>query len=306
MKSFALKLLAFFFAVIFWFFVLVINQNIKSLPFSLPVQVFNIPENLSLTEDTPVVSLRIDAPQEVMNTLSENDFSSFVDLTGLDVGTHMVDIEVSSKNPKVRIVDVSPKKTSLTLEILSEKEIPITIKTEGDPSPGYIKEEPISQNKIVTIKGAESVVQKATSAQVIVKLRGDEISEIRTRVYPSVLNESGAVITELSFDPELIDVVLPLREVQKSKVIGVQADFTGTLQEINKYISHIEITPSVVTLVGEDSDIRKTSTIQTEPIDLLTIKDSAIFRKRLQIPKSLQIKESPFVTVRLVLEEYEF
>lgn len=304
MRNFGIKLLALFVAVIFWLAVVALNQNIKELPFFLDVQIFNLSKNLSLVGTLPQVALQIDASSDVITNLSTSDFSAFLDFTGLDAGKHTLSIQVSPKNPKVRVVKVLPAETEIFLEEIAEKEVQFILKVVGKPSQNFKADLPVTKSKSVHVSGPKSVVEKVVSAQVVATFHGDEIADTSFSLSPMVINEQGDSIPGLQFNPKTIEVTVPVYQIDRTKTVGIKAGLVGALGAPDAYISAIEIDPPFVTLVGEDQYLRSVSTVSTESIDLSTIKSSVTLTKALVIPQNVEMKEVPLVQVHLMIEKY--
>ena len=66
---------------------------------------------------TASVDVRVRAPKSVWQTLRVTDFEAYVDLTGLGAGWHELDVQVTSLQPEVQILEVMPSKVLSLIHI---------------------------------------------------------------------------------------------------------------------------------------------------------------------------------------------
>src|SRR5210317_1929815 len=84
-ENLLLKVLAFVFALILWFFVMGEQKLEKGYP--APLELRNVPKGLIVTSEVPsLIDVRISGPRTVLLNLSPSDLDVNVDLKGLAPG----------------------------------------------------------------------------------------------------------------------------------------------------------------------------------------------------------------------------
>jgi len=156
LKNFFLKILALLSALVFWFFIVGLQNIPQSFERPLNIETFNLPEELVVASKLPKAEVKIVTDKATRRSLTIEDFDAYIDLRDARPGTMTSSVYVTSKNPKVSIAKITPETITVQVEEKFEKDIPVTIKVKGKPKNGYIIASAWSTPGVVTIRGTEA------------------------------------------------------------------------------------------------------------------------------------------------------
>ena len=125
-ENLLLKVLAFVFALILWFFVMGEQKLEKGYP--VPLELRNVPQGLMVTSEVPsLLDVRISGPRTVLLNLSPADLSIGVDLKGLAPGvTSFKRLDEQLRLPRtLKITRLSPGVIDVRLEKIQNKTVPV-------------------------------------------------------------------------------------------------------------------------------------------------------------------------------------
>ena len=81
----------------------------------IDVEFVNVPNGLAISQTSKsTVSIRIEAPKNDIDDLSQEDFEATIDLGGVERGTNAMTVVVASSNSDVNIVAISPARINST------------------------------------------------------------------------------------------------------------------------------------------------------------------------------------------------
>jgi len=125
-ENLLLKVLAFVFALILWFFVMGEQKLEKGYP--VPLELRNVPQGLMVTSEVPsLLEVRISGPRTVLLNLSPADLSIGIDLKGLAPGvTSFKRLDEQLRLPRtLKITRLSPGVIDVRLEKIQNKSVPV-------------------------------------------------------------------------------------------------------------------------------------------------------------------------------------
>ena len=284
-NNWQIKLLALFSALIFWFYVASSYAKIGSFPGTLPIEYRNLPANTVAISDSDNISIKLAADGIVWQRLSSSSFMAYVDLAGLSIGTHELEVKVDMSVSGVQIIEKKPAKILVRIEPKISKEVPVSVKIEGKPGEGFITQTADVQPAKVTVSGAQSVLEKILEATAVVKLNGE--TEDKTTVSKLfALDNEGKQINHISFSPEEVKVTLPLAKYEDVKTVGISPIFAG--QPASSYwISKVTVSPQTITISGSASALRTTNYLETMPIDIEGIAENKTKSASLKLPEHI-------------------
>ncbi|PIP21719.1 MAG: hypothetical protein COX39_01505 [Candidatus Nealsonbacteria bacterium CG23_combo_of_CG06-09_8_20_14_all_40_13] len=284
-NNWQIKLLALFSALIFWFYVASSYAKIGSFPGTLPIEYRNLPANTVAISDSDNISIKLAADGIVWQRLSSSSFMAYVDLAGLSIGTHELEVKVDMSVSGVQIIEKKPAKILVRIEPKISKEVPVSVKIEGKPGEGFVTQTADVQPTKVTVSGAQSVLEKILEATAVVKLNGE--TEDKTTVSKLfALDNEGKQINHISFSPEEVKVTLPFSKYEDVKTVGISPIFAG--QPASSYwISKVTVSPQTITISGSASALRTTNYLETMPIDIEGIADNKTKSASLKLPEHI-------------------
>jgi len=294
------KILALFCSLILWVYVASGESKTSQFPGSLSIKEKNTPEGLVAIYDQQKVKIKIRAPYEVWNKLGVDDFQAYVDLAGLSSGTYELEVNVLAKRSNVTIIEKNPDKIIVRLEPVLSKKVPVRVKIEGEAKAGFVAGEPNVIPSEVTARGARSIVENLSEAIAPVKLSGEN-KEFKKTVFLTIYNEKGEEQKGVSFEPESVEVEIPIGPATESKVVGVKPRIKG-MPAANYFVSKIETDPATVEISGSDSDLSSISYLETKEIEITGLTNSTERMAELIIPQNITTKTTK-VKVNIVLEQ---
>jgi len=302
------KILALFFSLIIWIYVASGESKVGNFPGQIPIEVRNVPIGKAVAEDLGACQIKIKAPYSVWQNLSSDSFSAYVDLEGVDIGTHQLDVNVKTNNPAISIIEKNPSKVIVKIEPLTSKKIPVSIKIEGKPSPGYASGEIINEPSEVEAYGAKSVIDSLFNAQGIIKLNNED-SDIEREVTLIAYNNSGQAIKNVNLQPSKIKSKVLINKATNIKTVGIKANVVGDPKE-NFWVSKIIVYPSVATITGEPEELKNIEYLETEKINISDLDKSLDKDVELILPEGIalvagqnKIKVSVIISAEISVKE---
>ncbi|MCX6807067.1 MAG: CdaR family protein [Candidatus Berkelbacteria bacterium] len=287
--NFGAKILALICAIFMWIYASAGQSKIGYFPGSLYIEPKNTPEGLAAIYDEQKVKIKIQAPYDVWNKLSAEDFGAYVDLSGLSEGTYGVDVKVSVNLPNVVVVEKDPARIIVRIEQVTKKQVPVAVKFEGEVKTGYVTSDVIIKPDKVEVTGAKSLVENLSEAIALIKLSGED-EDFRKTVALGVYNEKGEKVRGLEFDPKNVEVEVPIVTASESKTVGVKAKVRGTPKS-DYYVSKIETTPSSIEISGSGSSLKLVQYLETKEINIDAIDKDFEKEIDLVVPTGITVKD---------------
>ena len=133
------KLFSVVLATLLW--ITISTQANSEIGINIPLEYRNIPSKLEVIGDTTnSVEVRLRGPVALIREISPRDISATVDLAGVQPGEKIV--QLSPQNVRIPsgidVVRVSPSQVRLDLEQTMSKTVPVVVRLEGDPEPGFV------------------------------------------------------------------------------------------------------------------------------------------------------------------------
>jgi|GEM_PF-6753205 len=260
------KIIALVLAIGLWVFVVNTGYRNEILPDSIPVTARDVPQTLAIASGLPSVQVEVFAPTASFQRLKATDIQAFVNVAGLAVGTHSLEIKVFADDPNVRIVEVTPPFLELTLEKKNTDEFDVRLETEGTLGQGYVADKAELTPNNVQVTGASSVIAQIDQVVVRLPLNG-ETSTVERTLVPVALDKDRNELPSVTFDPASVDVKLPVIQAEDAKSVGIEVETSGDPAE-GFFVGTITTDPSTATAQGSSKALSDITTLTTEPIDL--------------------------------------
>lgn len=278
----------------------------QAFPSAIPVSLTNVPEGMIAYGQTDArVSVVLRAPQSVWKALRSEDIRASVNLSGLKPGTHALPVQVQVGLGPVQVRRVEPSTLLVYLEKMTQSEVPVRVRLEGNPPLGYIARPPETGALTVTVSGPTSLVAQVVEAQAVASVedrRADVDGELDLKPYDA----QGKEVPYITLMPSRISVHVAVEQLSGFRDLAVTARLTGRVASGYR-ISGITVDPPVVTVYGAPEVISQIpGYLETAPLELENTKESLEVRLPLVAPEgvSLLMKE-PVVTVRVTVVPIE-
>ncbi len=282
------------------------NPSIKdTFPDPIPVQVLNKPEGVVIfPEIVKTVRVTVRAPQTSWDRLTAEKFEAYVDLGGLPVGRHDVEIQVTCTDPAVRILEVEPPEVSIRLEEYKEKMLGVKARVMDNPPLGYINRPPTVSPSMAKVSGPASLVDQVSQLVAEVYLWGAK-ETVERQVDLSAHNEKGEPVGWVEITPPEVTVRVPIDQRRGYKEVTVRPIIEGEVASGYR-ISNVSVEPSNVTIFGSPLVIEGIpGYLETAPIDVSDAKADVVERVTLTLPEGVTVlgEQSVVVTVNVTAIE---
>ncbi|WP_049042824.1 CdaR family protein [Clostridium sporogenes] len=257
-----------------WLYIFNIENPIKEQKITVPVNIVN-KESMNELElalvpkEVNTVTLIIKGNVKHIYSVKAEDFKVEADLNsfGLKKGENKIPVKVKKSPGNIKIVNEENLWTKITLDKLKSKTVPIKIKVTGTPKDGYAALNPTIKEETATIYGTETYINKVK--EVVGKCNIDgKSSEIKTNISLQAKTYEGDIIDEVSVEPSKVYVKIPLRRIKRVPVnMRLSEDISN-----NKNIESITPLQSEVEISGEEEVIQNIKYIDTEMININSIK----------------------------------
>ncbi len=303
-RNFSTLLLALILAVIAWVAAVTSADPNQEQIYLVPVDIIGLASNLEITSDLPdKLSLTLLAPRSILDQITKETGSiqAWMDLTGLESGVHIIPLhyQIESRFRPVRIVDIDPSTTELSLEALISKTIPIQTEVSGEPTLGYQASPPEWSHDEVTISGRASQVEQVTTVKASLNITGAE-ETIERNLNLLAFDEAGDIVSDVILTPSEVSVVqtITLRGGYRNMVVKVVT--TGQVDDGYRQTSISVSPPNVMVFSANPADVDQLpGYVETAPLDLTGSFDDIETILGLSLPEGVSVIGDPNVLVQV-------
>lgn len=269
-------------AVVLW--VLIANVEEYKVTKTISDIPINVENEDSITELDKVyeldgdghVSIIIKGPRSLVEGLKTEDFTAVADLSKLSL-TNAVEIQIKPANglPMDQISVSCPENmVNVKLENRMEKQIQVTVRTEGDPAGGYAIGARTTTPNMITISGAESVIKRVQSVQVTVDVTGasSDVSMMQELVF---LNTDGERVSNKRLNVNVSSVNASV-EILRTKEIPVIVETNGEVS-LGYGIAAIEYQPTVILVAGRKENLDRFEKLQIKDLRVTGLSEDSEF-----------------------------
>ena len=247
-----------------------LSESTRTWEGPVAIEVLRAPTGGALLESPGVVDeIRFRAPQEVADQLTAGSFRASIDLSALEprVGAEPVPVtvDVFPADPRVRVVDHSPRSVNVRLDQVVSRGLPVTIDTGVVPEDIVLGPVIATPNR-VSVRGASSRVQNVRSVVGRVVVDGSGIN-IDQDVALEAYDEQGSLVAGVELEPESVGVTADVARQQAYATLPVVPQLTGQPAS-GKRVANVSVVPAAVTVSGENPEVRQLTAISTDPVDI--------------------------------------
>lgn len=256
-------------SLLLWFYVLNLENPEQTTNFNgLAVELRGTGADLKVINSLPTVDSIVQAPQNVMGTLNQADIQPYVDLTGLSEGVHEIPVRVEIDGGRMGAAQVtlSPRTVQVQLEEQTSTQQVVTARTNGTPAFGYALEPAEVKPNQVRVIGSKGAVARV--AEVVVPVDVDEKAGTQRGLRtPVAFDNEGKEITGLSFEPEEVEVTVPIKLLFTYKVVPIRVPVLG--QPASGYrVIDITLNPTNVTVCCRPEVLEPLQSLDTTPVTI--------------------------------------
>ncbi len=309
--NFRTFLLAFVLAIAVWVTaVTAANPDVTQVyPHPVPIEIIGQDPGLIITggEIPPQVEVSLRAPQSVWNKLISGDPSirAIVDLTGLGVGTHPVNVQVQIGITPVLIISVTPQTFELSMEKQVTRSLAIDLTLSGTPAIGFLAGPAELTPANVVISGAESLVSKVDHIYATLDLTNAR-QNITSTIPLQVEDVNGTVISGVAVLPDSVQVSLPIIQQGGYRELAVKVMTVGNPAS-GYSLTSVAAFPPIVTVYSANSDIIDSMPgyVETTSLDLGGAKSDIEKQLGIVLPPGVTLIGDQFVTVKVGIAPIE-
>ncbi|MGH2622009.1 MAG: CdaR family protein [Anaerolineales bacterium] len=305
-------LLAFVLAVAVWIVAVASEDpnDTLELPFPVAIETVGLRQGLLIVGDPPPASGRVTlrAPLSVWDLIGLDSVGLTIDLTGLEEGTHSVQVEPILRVQPARVEDHQPQSVTVTLERAATTSVDIEVVTLGEPQLGYRTNSASASPERTILLGAVSQVDQLASVRAEVNV-SDRREDFEQEVTLIALDGAGNRLLGLQFEPARVMVSVRIEPRERFQLVSVVPNLEGeeALSEAGYRLTDVSVTPDVVTVFSADPEALKAlpGFVLTLPLDLSGATGDLERRLSLDLPAGISPVENQGVLVRVSIAPVE-
>ena len=270
-----LKLLSVIIAIALWAVVVSIDDPTITRSFTqVPVELTNTNyltdkgDYFEVADNSDIITVIATGKRSIIDSLSRDNFRAVADFG--KINDNLVPIEVRATKFADRLDSVTMRTSNVKLDIegLLERQVPVTVKTEGNVSEGCILGNVTVDRSVVKISGPESVVEEIESADVTVDITGVS-SDISTVCDIELVDESGDEVLDERIKTNISTVNVKV-EVWGSKEVPLVYGYSGTPMAGFGLTGETYIAPSSIKIAADKEKLNSISelTIPSTAVDI--------------------------------------
>jgi len=264
----------------------------RSYPRNVPIEIVGQDTNLVMTSDLPSnVSIVLNTPQSVWDKMisTQSTVRAVLDLSGLQPGTHIVDLQIQVNIRPVKVVSYSPRTVSVTLESLSSKVLPLSLDIRGEPAIGYQVEDPVVDVKQITVTGPISQVDRVAEVRATLDIN-QAYEDISRMINVVALDENEVVINDVTLTPDRVEMFLEINQRYGYRNVIVSVNIEGQVADGYR-LTNISVIPLAVTVYSSNPQIVNDlpGYVQTMPLNLEGMKDDIDVSLLLDLPEGILV-----------------
>ena len=273
LDHFGLKVLSLIIAIVIWVIVANVDDYTTTKQISgIEIEFINgdaITEKNKVYEvpEGTVIDIIVKGRRSIVEKLTNEDFKAVADLSKMSI-TNAVAVNVSavsSRIDKELTISYTNNAVNIAVEEKLQKQLPITVRTSSEVADGYAIRNKTASPNLITVEGAESVVNTIEEVVVDVDVNGASES-LSAYAAPVFLDKNGNEIDSSKFDYDVKEVEVSV-EVLKTKELTVRVKTQGEPKK-GYAVASINYQPTSILVVGEAADLAKVDEVVIDDIDV--------------------------------------
>lgn len=260
------RIISILLAVTLWLWVTMDKNPSQEKVLEVPLETRNLAEDLVVAEQPDSVTIRVEGPKKIVDELTSRDVKAYVNLEKAVIGSNLITVEVIVPSG-VQLVSTNPSKVSITVDHISEIQLPVDLIINGEPSPGFVKLEADLNPSQVIIQGPKSLLE--TVSQVFVEVNVEGATESLTEKLPiKIRDHSNRLIQDLlRTKPEYVEVYVPILKEQPSQKFLVRPSIVGKPGS-GYQIKRVAVEPQMVEVFGTYQNLADIEYLFTADVDI--------------------------------------
>jgi YbbR domain-containing protein len=259
----------------------------------LTIGISGQPPGTAVLSGTPgAVEVTYRAPNDLVGTLTSDQFRATVDLSNYDLESapepQVLPVTVVALVDNVEIVRRDPSTVTVEIDLLVEKLVPVVVDYGEVPDTVEVGE-PVTSVGEVQVRGASTLVDQVDRAVARVLIDESGIRVERTVVLEPV-DLQGQPVANVAVEPQTVTVEIDVQAVETNRTVSVRPQITGT-PAAGFALASLSVEPTVVTLRGLPDDLRGIQEILTETVSLTGLSANESFEVELLLPDAVRLLE---------------
>jgi YbbR domain-containing protein len=263
------------------------NPAIESV-LSVPLEIRNLPADLVVSERPNSIKIRIEGRDRIIRDVSARDIHAFVDLDQSKEGVQSFPVQVSLP-PGVSLVSITPAQAQVTIDLLMEKQVSVTVAFEGRAPPGYKARDPVINPAEVLVTGPGGYLAQINTAFVEVNLDGARKTIRRDLPVRVALERAGSRVWDwIEINPASIEVIIPVVRDLPEKAVPIRADVRGEPARGHR-INGIVLEPDSIIITGDQALLDTIDFILTVPVEIKGARNDIVQELSLVLPEGAEV-----------------
>jgi len=235
------------------------------------------------------LTVEVTGPVSVLNNLTRSNITASVDVSSItETGEHELNCRLILPNNVDTTGAFFPEQSNpvtVTVDTLVTETMNVEVRLEGSVADGYQAGTPVADPETVELRGSAEQVSRVKRVAAI--LEADDLDQSFAGKLPlKLLDENGEVITDSSvkLNEDSAYVTMTVGVVKKVKLTVNLLSGGGATAEQAK----CEISPSTITVVGSEEELKGLTEISLGSIDLSQVVDTATISKPIVLSPTLE------------------
>jgi YbbR domain-containing protein len=260
------------------------------------------PSTTLLSNSLPTtITTRIRAPRSVLQFLAAGGVKVDVNLADLSEGDHVITLTPALSAEPASLLSSLPVTSSVTIQKLVQRTLPISLKIDGSPALGFRQLQPAIVPNTVTITASRQVISQVIQVSGNLSVDGSRTDVAQTvRIFPRDAN--GNIISNVFVEPGSVAVSVTLEQLSNYKDLAVKVEREG--QPAQGYaVTGISSDPPIVTVFGaRDVITALQGFIQTQPVSIAGRVADVSELVSLNVPPNVSLLSGLQVSVTIKIE----
>jgi YbbR domain-containing protein len=302
--NWGIALLALILAMSLWVYVTDKQNPTRTVrvPGTVPIAAVNVPPDQAVFPPLDAsVTVRVRAPENLIDGLDPADFRATVDLTDVSSQDATVPVHVEPQNTRIEVVEVQPAQVVVHLEDVTSRTVSVQANLVGAPPRGYQSGTPLITPQEVVITGAATLVDRVDSVEADINLTGAR-TDFQERLLLQARDELGGTIQGVEIDPESAVVSVDITQLEFSGPFFVRPEISGSPAD-GYNVTSIRVEPAIIIVSGTAEafqSIDPVAGISTEPVSIEGASTDVVRPVALHLPSGATTEQGN-VTVRITI-----
>ncbi|GMQ78015.1 MAG: hypothetical protein BMS9Abin02_0509 [Anaerolineae bacterium] len=289
-------------AVVIWAAAIRQADPVESRIIEIPMEIVGKPADAIIIGRTPdSVFITIEGAVSALDQISPADFSAVIDLSDVPYGESEIEIIVSGGSDQIAIQNQFPESTTLRLDQIVTREIPVSLQVRGEVARGHRIGDVVVAPDIVQVTGPAERVNQLSESRVTVFVDDDREDIIEQR-QPTFFDVDGNVasVVGLTVVPSEVEVVLPIVQMAGFAEKPITVRWDGEPASGYRLLD-VTVDPASVQVTGLPA-LLEGLRVQTDAIDITGLNETQTLSTGLELPEGISMIDVQPVFVTVVIE----